>query len=181
MSDTLIEVRPLAGHEWPLWREMRLAALADAPELEEVERAPAYDDDEDADESDGEERKAPPRGPAAKPEPEPEAPVKRTPRRRAAVVAHADRQSVLAAVLLARDLRLLEGVWIYPQDELMTFFRGVAEELARAAAVVEVQAAGAKEFEVEVTWSEKVIEVDGRPLFVEGMATAVAAGRPDLG
>ena len=50
-----------------------------------------------------------------------------------------------------------------------------------ARAVVEVQAAGAKEFEVEVTWSEKVIEVDGRPLFVEGMAIAVAAGRPDLG
>ena len=50
-----------------------------------------------------------------------------------------------------------------------------------AAAVAEVQAAGAKDFEVEVTWTEKVIEVDGRPLFVEGMAVAVAAGRPDLG
>ena len=56
-----------------------------------------------------------------------------------------------------------------------------AEDLARAAAVSEVQAAGAKEFEVEITWIEKVIEVDGRPLFVEGMAVAVAAGRPDLG
>jgi hypothetical protein len=34
---------------------------------------------------------------------------------------------------------------------------------------------------VEVTWTEKIIEVDGRPLFVEGTAIAVAAGRPDLG
>ena len=68
-----------------------------------------------------------------------------------------------------------ETTWGHPEAQAR------AEELARAAAVVEVQAAGAKEFEVEVTWSEKVIEVDGRPLFVEGMAIAVAAGRPDLG
>ena len=67
-----------------------------------------------------------------------------------------------------------ETTWEHPEAQAR------AEELARAA-VVEVQAAGAKEFEVEVTWSEKVIEVDGRPLFVEGMAIAVAAGRPDLG
>ena len=68
-----------------------------------------------------------------------------------------------------------ETTWEHPEAQAR------AEELARAAAVVEVQAAGAKEFEVEVTWSEKVIEVDGRPLFVEGVAIAVAAGRPDLG
>ncbi|MEE8507484.1 MAG: hypothetical protein V3T07_00340 [Myxococcota bacterium] len=54
---------------------------------------------------------------------------RRPPRRRAAYVAHADRTSVIAAVLLARDLRLVEGFWVYPQDELMTFFRGVATDL----------------------------------------------------
>ena len=67
-----------------------------------------------------------------------------------------------------------ETTWEHPEAQAR------AEDLARAAAVAEVQAAGAKEFEVEVTWTEKVIEVDGRPLFVEGTAIAVAAGRPDL-
>ena len=52
-----------------------------------------------------------------------------TPRGRAAIVAHGDRDSIAAAVLLARDMRQLEGIWIYPQDELMTFFRGVAIDL----------------------------------------------------
>jgi len=36
---------------------------------------------------------------------------------------------VLSAVLLARDLRLIEGIWIYDQADLMTFFRGVAIDL----------------------------------------------------
>ncbi|MEN8161661.1 MAG: hypothetical protein ABFS41_16445, partial [Myxococcota bacterium] len=52
-----------------------------------------------------------------------------TPRGRAAIVVHADRDSIAAAVLLARDMRQLEGIWVYPQDELMTFFRGVATDL----------------------------------------------------
>ncbi|MEM9519158.1 MAG: hydantoinase/oxoprolinase family protein [Actinomycetota bacterium] len=56
-----------------------------------------------------------------------------------------------------------------------------AEELAREAAVTEVQAAGATEFDVDIVWTEKVIDVDGRPMFVEGTATATASGRPDLG
>jgi hypothetical protein len=51
------------------------------------------------------------------------------PRRRAAIVAHADRESLIAALLLARDLRLLEGLWVYPQSDLMTFFRSVATDL----------------------------------------------------
>lgn len=51
------------------------------------------------------------------------------PRRRAVIVACADRDSLLAAVLLARDIRLLEGLWIFPQDELMSFFREVATDL----------------------------------------------------
>ena len=56
-----------------------------------------------------------------------------------------------------------------------------AEELAREAASVEVRAAGASAYEIAVTWTEKVIDVDGRPMFVEGVATATASGRPDLG
>jgi hypothetical protein len=64
----------------------------------------------------------------AEPEPPPAAPA-RPPRRRTAFVTHADRESVVAAILLARDLRLIEGFWVYPQRELMTFFRSVATDL----------------------------------------------------
>jgi hypothetical protein len=64
----------------------------------------------------------------AEPVPEPEE-VRRAPRGRAVILAHADRNSIIAAVLLARDVRQLEGIWIYPQSELMTFFRGVATDL----------------------------------------------------
>jgi hypothetical protein len=51
------------------------------------------------------------------------------PRGRAAILALADRASVAAALLLARETRGLEGLWVYPQSELMTFFRGVATDL----------------------------------------------------
>jgi hypothetical protein len=50
-------------------------------------------------------------------------------RRRVAIVAHADRDSVLTAVLLARELRLVEQIWVYSQAELMSFFRGGATDL----------------------------------------------------
>ncbi len=100
------------------------------PELPEIE---SFDDEED-EESEGdrwrrerEERRQ--RAPAASlepPEPVPPPPPKP---RRAAIVAHADRDAVVAAVLLAREVRLLEGIWVYPQEELMTFFRGVATDL----------------------------------------------------
>ncbi len=59
----------------------------------------------------------------------------RAPRRRAAIVAHADRDSIGAAVLLAREIRLLEGIWVYQQDELMTFFRSVATDLRDGAPI----------------------------------------------
>jgi len=51
------------------------------------------------------------------------------PRRRAVIVAQADRDSLLSAVLLARDIRLLEGLWIYPQSDLMSFFREVTPDI----------------------------------------------------
>jgi hypothetical protein len=102
-----------------------------------VEAEPAYEDDEEIDEeADSEdvrmrrEREQRRRARLAKAQPEPE--VKAAPRptrRRAAIVAHADRDAVSAAVLLARDVRLLEGIWVYPQSELMTFFRSVATDL----------------------------------------------------
>ncbi|HIF93876.1 MAG TPA: hypothetical protein EYQ60_12255 [Myxococcales bacterium] len=50
-------------------------------------------------------------------------------RGRAAILVHGDRDSLLSAVLLARDIRQLEGLWIYPQAELMTFFRSIATDL----------------------------------------------------
>ncbi|MBW2500064.1 MAG: hypothetical protein JRF61_22500 [Deltaproteobacteria bacterium] len=50
-------------------------------------------------------------------------------RRRSAILVHADRDSLFAAMLLARDIRQLDGLWIYPQGELMTFFRSVATDL----------------------------------------------------
>jgi hypothetical protein len=65
---------------------------------------------------------------AEEPEAEPESAIRR-PRRRCAIVVHADRGSLIAALLLARDLRLVEGIWVYSQSELMTFFRSVATDL----------------------------------------------------
>jgi len=59
---------------------------------------------------------------AATPDPRPR-------RRRTAFVVRADRNAILAAVLMARSVRQLEGFWIYPQEELMTFFRSVATDL----------------------------------------------------
>jgi len=53
----------------------------------------------------------------------------RPPRRRAVIVAAADRDAVTTAVLLARDVRLLEGVWVYKQAELMNFFREVMPDI----------------------------------------------------
>lgn len=53
----------------------------------------------------------------------------RVARGRAAILVHGDRDSLLSAVLLARDIRQLEGLWVYPQEELMTFFRSIATDL----------------------------------------------------
>jgi hypothetical protein len=109
-----------------------LAPLADVPD--EADALPAYDDEEEIEEAGEEdwrdERELRRRARIAKASPEPEpAQPQRQPRRRCAIVAHADRDSILAAVLLARDLRLIEGIWIYPQEDLMTVFRGVATDL----------------------------------------------------
>jgi hypothetical protein len=113
-----------------------ISLAEDIPDFDEV-LAPSYDEDEELDEDAdpelgqlGLEREKRHRARMAKLEPQPaEVPAPRPLRRRAAVVAHADRDSLLAAVMLARDIRLLEGIWVYPQEELMTFFRSVATDL----------------------------------------------------
>jgi hypothetical protein len=119
----------------------KLAALApidesvEIPDVEEV--IPAYEEDEEepADEIEevdraAQEREARRRARLAKAAPAPEAPEPpKRPRKRSALVVHADRDSVGAAVLLARDIRLVEGFWVYSQAELMTFFRSVATDL----------------------------------------------------
>ncbi len=107
----------------------------DAPDPEEA--ASRYEEDEEGEASEesaeevdplARERAARREARLSNVEPEPqEAP--RLPRGRAALVAQADRNSVVAAVLLARDLRLVEGFWVYPQAELMTFFRSIATDL----------------------------------------------------
>ncbi|MEE8582179.1 MAG: hypothetical protein V3T33_11385, partial [Myxococcota bacterium] len=111
--------------------------VEDIPDFDEVSE-PRYDDEEDVGEdSDPEqdaialerEKRRMARMAKSAPEPEAVAPEPKPPRRRAAVVAHADRDSLLAAVLLARDIRLLEGFWVYPQNDLMSFFRGAATDL----------------------------------------------------
>ncbi|MDP6979068.1 MAG: hypothetical protein QF570_10775 [Myxococcota bacterium] len=108
--------------------EQGLSELPDEVE-DEGAAAPVYDDEEEETESPAHARDKRRRG--RKPEAEKEAPTEppKPPRRRVAIVAHADRDSLLAAVLLARELRLLEGIWVYTQAELMSFFRGGATDL----------------------------------------------------
>jgi len=136
--------RPRAGPEptEPEEAELELdeglvPLVAEAPEAEE-EPTPEvrYDDD---DETEGEpeseeerlrrEREARRRARVAKAAPQVEEPARPERPRRAAILAHADRESVGAALLLAREARVLDGLWVYPQDELMTFFRSVATDL----------------------------------------------------
>jgi len=105
----------------------------------DVYEAPQYEEDDDlGEEADTEEermaleRERRRRARMAKTAPEKQAEPEekpKPPRRRSAFVAHADRDSIMAAILLARDVRLIEGFWVYPQEELMTFFRSVATDL----------------------------------------------------
>jgi hypothetical protein len=114
-----------------------LAPIAeDIPEIEE-EPVPSYDDEEEFagepvsdEERERRERELRRQARIAKAAPEVEPPPPpQLPRRRAAFIAHADRDSLASAIVLARDLRLVEGFWVYPQTDLMTFFRSVATDL----------------------------------------------------
>jgi len=108
------------------------AMLDEVPDVSEV-ALPEYDDEEDEEDGEGapprEDRERRRRAKLEEVLADVPAEVPKPPRRRAAIVVSADRDSIIAAVLLARDIRLLEGIWIYPQSELMTFFRGVATDL----------------------------------------------------
>lgn len=125
----------------------------DAPDVEDLE-VPAYEDEEEGEpESELDrirlerERRRRARNAAlgvasAAPESSKAAPLRdlgpeeiTLPRGRAAILAHADRDSIAAALLLARDLRQVEGIWVYPQEDLMTFFRGVAVDLREGAPI----------------------------------------------
>ena len=55
-----------------------------------------------------------------------------------------------------------------------------ATEAAERVVREEMVLAGAPEFEIEAHWHEKSAEVEGRELFVEGVATVLASGRPLL-
>jgi len=116
--------------------------LAEVPELGAVD-VPRYEDDEEEPESELDrirhererrrrERAQTRDGAAAPVEDAPgetRSEERGLPRGRVAILAHADRESIVAAVLLAREMRQLEGIWIYPQEDLMNFFRGVATDL----------------------------------------------------
>ncbi|MFT5695657.1 MAG: hypothetical protein ACI9QQ_001636 [Myxococcota bacterium] len=110
--------------------EATLSELPDTAEDLDLVVEPKYDDDDNDEEGGATEGAPRPRGrrqPKALEDKPVEAP--KPVRRRVAIVAHADRDSVLAAVLLARELRLVEGIWVYTQAELMSFFRGGATDL----------------------------------------------------
>jgi len=113
-----------------------LVPLEEVPDLGEVAE-PVYDDEED-EEEEGEDdltrrrREAEQRAIASRVElPELSEPEEKLslPRKRAAIVAHADRASLICGLLLARDLRQIAGLWVYGQQDLMTFFRSVATDL----------------------------------------------------
>jgi len=98
-----------------------------APEYEEEEEEPEEDDW--MRERDQRQRARAAEVASERAETQDSAPVRMPPRKRSAIVAHADRSSIVGALLLARDIRMLDGFWIYPQEDLMTFFRSVATDL----------------------------------------------------
>ncbi len=112
--------------------EVRTAGAVEGDEESDSEDR-ALDSDEDTDDSEEDvealEEEAASAALEAPEETRVEQRVARPVRRRAAIVAHADPVSIGAAVLLARDLRLLEGLWVYRQEDLMTFFRSVGTDL----------------------------------------------------
>jgi hypothetical protein len=137
-SDTGELEAPPSGEPEEADVEEELLALAELPEVEvEPAAEPGLEEEEEEEEAESpeearlrREREARRRARLAKVEPESlaERPA-RAPRRRSAFLVLAEREAIAAAVLLARDTRLVEGIWIYPQADLMTFFRSVATDL----------------------------------------------------
>ena len=112
--------------------ESALSALPDEIEADDEVEVPKYEDDEEGegeDDAPSNQRELRRRQRQKKSLEEKVVEPPKPVRRRVAIVAHADRDSVLSAVLLARELRLVEGIWVYTQAELMSFFRGGATDL----------------------------------------------------
>ena len=74
---------------------------------------------------------------------------------------------------------------VYVGAEPDSFFeletaKQAAIDQANAALAAAMAGAGAPEFELEILWDEKSVEVSGRKLFVEGVATVIGTGHPQL-
>ena len=74
---------------------------------------------------------------------------------------------------------------VHGRDDLETLYdldaaRARATDVAERTVRAEMVAAGAPDFEVEAHWTEKSADVEGRPMFVEGIATVIGSGRPKL-
>lgn len=110
----------------------------------------------------------------------------KAPRRRAAIVAHADRDSVAAAILLARDLRQVEGFWVYPQEDLMTFFRSVATDLRQETPIYVVGFTARPAFETlqaAALYSGRLGWIDHQdwpPEDLQGLERAIGADNVDV-
>ncbi len=165
-----------------------ITQLAEVPELEVPEAVYEEEEGEEGEPESEEdrlmrrEREQRRRARLAKGDPEPEVrPPPRPPRRRAAVLAHADRESVAAAVLLARELRLIDTIWIYPQAELMTFFRNVATDLRDDTPIVVVgfTASPAREtLQTAALYRDRLVWYDHHewpPEDLEGLRSAIGA------
>ncbi|MBJ22381.1 MAG: hypothetical protein CL933_23465 [Deltaproteobacteria bacterium] len=144
-SDSKPEVKDGAGSEEEAGEALSEDDLVDADDLSEIlarlaDDAPEFDgpeggeisyDDEEEVEDEGDSSVAranrDSRNRARGGEVEDEG--RSQPRKRSAILVHADPDSLLAAILLARDIRQLDGMWVYPQEELMTFFRSIATDL----------------------------------------------------
>ena len=86
-------------------------------------------------------------------------------------------------VTISAPRRGLFRVHIGPEPS--TFFelepaKEAAIDQACLAVAAAMAAAGAPEFDLETQWDEKSVDVDGRVLFVEGVATVIGTGRPQL-
>ncbi len=71
-----------------------------------------------------------------------------------------------------------------PAEQITVWYLDDAKRVAREVAESEVKSvmkrAGATEFDMEVDWDEKSVDVNGRSLFVDGMMRITATGRPRL-
>ncbi len=71
-----------------------------------------------------------------------------------------------------------------PAEQITVWYLDDAKRVARQAAESEVESAmkraGATEFDMEIDWDEKSVDVNGRSLFVDGMMRVTATGRPRL-